>query len=221
MVKDGRSQNNNLKGEIWTDEDDILLAEAVLKSVRHGGTVIQACHEIEEKTDGRRTSSASKYRWFTKLVDQYKAAYDMAKKEGDKIKAVKKKKINKGERYEDIMKEVFNDENPSPVREITPDDIILLVKKFKSQEETKGKDTDKLEKELNFEKRKSSDLQKKLKKKEEESAELEEMLKIQKRNYDKLLESLQVLKNAGIQINIPEPEKESFKVNRDGTVEKM
>lgn len=220
MARDGRSGNNNLQGEIWTDEDDILLAETVLRNVRAGNSVVMACREMEEKTNGKRTASASKYRWFTKLVDQYKAAYEMAKDDGEKVKEAKKRKVNKGERYKEIVEEVLDGDVPLPEKEITPDDIILLAKKFKSQQEGKSKDAHKLERELNSEKKKSADLIKQLKKKEEEFEDAMESVAIWKKNYEQIVNSLQVLKKAGINITIPEPEKTTYKVNKDGIIER-
>lgn len=217
--KDKRNENNNLQGEIWNDTDDALLAETVLRFVRQGQTVIAACREMEEVTNGRRTTSASKFRWFTKLVDQYQAGYELAKQEGDKVKATKKRKVNKGERFEEIVTSVFNEDIPTMDKEIEPDDFIILAKKFKQQQLSKEGSYKKFEKELKAERKRVADLEKQLK---ETKADLDETIQLyanKKQDYQNILEALQVLKKAGINIQVPEPSKATYKINKDGTIE--
>lgn len=221
MSKDKRHENNNLQGEIWNEEDDALLAETVLRNVREGKSIIAGCREVEELTDGRRTATASKYRWFTKLVDQYRAGYELAKQEGDKVKASKKRKVNKGQRYEEIIQEVFNADVPAQEREITADDFVILAQKFKSQEQNKEGSQKKLEKELNAERQKVKKLEKELADTKKDLKDTVEMLGYKNNDYNNLVEALQVLKKAGIQINIPEPTKPKFKVGKDGIVESI
>lgn len=125
---------NNLNGEIWTKEDDILLAETVLSSVKDGNAVMDACRIVEEKTNGKRSASACKYRWHTRLKEHYNDAYEFARAEGKKIRNIKAKKINQDERMESIIEDVLNTDNE---REIMIDDILVLVKRYKHQEEQK------------------------------------------------------------------------------------
>ena len=221
MARDKRSDNNNLQGEIWNDTDDALLAETVLRFVRKGQTVIAACREVEEVTNGRRTASASKFRWFTKLVDQYQAGYELAKQEGEKVKATKKRKVNKGERFEEIVTNVFNEEINVPDKEIVPDDFIILAKKFKQQQQAKEGSYKNADKELKAERKKVADLEKELKEVKADLKETIQMYANKKQDYQNILEALQVLKKAGINISIPEPSKASYKVNQDGTIEKI
>lgn len=216
---DKRKVTNNLSGDIWTGDDDLLLAETVLRFVREGKTIIEACREMEVITEGRRTVAASKYRWFTKLVDQYQAGYELAKTEGEQAKKVKKRKINKGERYEELVKEVFDEKAPAVEKEIEPEDFVILAKRFKHQQSTKDNRLKTLEKELKAERIKSSDLAKQLKETKAELVDTVEMLKMKQTDYNNMLEALNVLKKAGIQIAIPEPSKPKYKVNKSGMVE--
>lgn len=211
-------KHNNLQGEVWTDDDDLQLAETVLRRVREGDSVIDACREFEEKTKGRRTSSASKFRWHTRLKDQYSGAYELARKEGKKARDFARRKVNQGERYQDLVENVLDKENN---REIVIDDIMVLVKKFKEQEEIKGSDYEKFEKETDKLRREKDKLMIELRKKNDELKQTKEALVEVDINYRKLLDALKVLKDAGIQINIPEPETFQYIVNKDGTVEKM
>lgn len=211
-------KQNNLQGEIWTDDDDLLLAETVLRRVREGDSVIDACREFEEKTKGRRTSQASKFRWHTRLKDQYAGAYELAKKDGKKARDFARRKVNQGERYADLVENVLDKDSD---REIVLDDILVLIKQYKNQEESKGMSNDKFEKETDKLRREKDKLNIELKRTKEELKQTKEALVEVDTNYRKLIDALKVLKNAGIQINIPEPENFQYIVNKDGTVEKM
>lgn len=218
MAKDKRNQTNNLQGDIWTEEDDALLAESVLRNVREGNTVMDGCRELEVKTEGKRTASASKFRWFTKLVEQYKAGYELAKAEGAKIKAAKKRKTNKGERYKEIVEEVF-ESNISPVEKvIEPDDFIVLAKKFKEQQMKRKSEQNNQEKEINELKRKNDRLEKDIKELKNEVNWYSDMVVAKQKDYNKLIEALQTLKNLGISINIPAAESPKYIVDKQGVV---
>jgi len=212
------TKQNPLQGELWTEDDDIQLAECVLRRVREGDSVVDACREFEELTKGRRTSQASKFRWHTKLKHQYSAGYELAKAEGKKVRDLKRKKINQGERYQDIMENVFD---ADPNREIQIDDILVLIKKFKEQEEAKGSFQEQYEKETNKLRRDNEKIKKQLNNTEDELEKTKEALIYVNSQYNKLLNALKVLKEAGIQINIPEPDDFNYVINKDGTVEKL
>lgn len=219
MSNDKRNEINNLQGDIWTADDDVLLAETVLRNVRQGNTVVDACKEMEEISGGRRTASASKFRWFTKLVEQYKAGYEIAKAEGKKVKDAKKRKSNKGERFEEIVTEVFK-EDTTVEKEIDPDDFIILAKKFKEQQAKKKNEQTNFEKDLKDLKRRKEKLEADLKESKKETEWYAEMLAAKQRDYNKVIEALQTFKGLGIQIQIPEPETPKYIVDKNGVVSK-
>ena len=210
------ARTNNFEGEIWTDDDDLRLAEMVLSSVRGGGSIMDACRAFEKETDGRRTASASKFRWHTRLKKSYQAAYETAKKDGEERKKVGY--VNQGARYEHIVENVLNKEQD---HDIELEDIFVLMKKFRDQENSKEKNTDVLEKENKKLNNKLRDKEKELKKMKDEFDYTKEVLLDRDRKYKELMDSLQVLKKAGIQINIPDQKDSSYIINKDGTVERV
>lgn len=221
MTIDRRRKVNNLPGEIWTEEDDAILAETVLRYVRQGKTVVEACNEMERKTDGRRTALASKHRWFTRLADQYKAGYELAKREGKEVKLKGKKRLNQGKRYEEIIKDVFQEDVSANEKEITADDFIILAKKFKEQQNSETSRQNRLQNEIKELQKENDKLRKKCKELENELSETIELFELKKKDYDNVLNALKVLRNTGIPINIPEPEKPKYRVNKDGTINTM
>ena len=50
-----------VRQDAWTDENDLLLAETVLRHVREGSTQLNAFEEVGDKLN--RTSAACGFRW--------------------------------------------------------------------------------------------------------------------------------------------------------------
>lgn len=219
MTEEKKNAVNNLHGDIWTGDDDVLLAETVLRFVREGKTVMDACREMESLTEGRRTASASKFRWFTKLVDQYQGGYEIAKQEGKKAKEAKKRKVNKGERFEEIFESVLN-KSDEIEKQIDPDDFIVLAKKFKEQQNKKKQEVSSHEKEMKQLRRDNEKLGKELEEAKKEVELYNELLLAKQKDYNKVIEALQTLKGLGVNISIPEPESPKYVVDKDGIVSK-
>ncbi|MBT2681823.1 RsfA family transcriptional regulator [Bacillus sp. ISL-35] len=65
--------------DAWTDENDLLLAETVLRHVREGSTQLNAFEEVGDKLD--RTSAACGFRWNAVVRHNYEKALQLAKKQ--------------------------------------------------------------------------------------------------------------------------------------------
>jgi prespore-specific regulator len=68
-----------VRQDAWSTEDDLLLAETVLRHVREGSTQLNAFEEVGDQLN--RTSSACGFRWNAVVRDQYEKALDLAKKQ--------------------------------------------------------------------------------------------------------------------------------------------
>lgn len=65
--------------DAWTHEEDILLAETVLRYIREGGTQLAAFEEVGDRLN--RTAAACGFRWNAEVRKQYVEAIDLAKKQ--------------------------------------------------------------------------------------------------------------------------------------------
>lgn len=70
--------------DAWTHEDDLLLAETVLRHIRDGSTQSAAFEEIGDKLN--RTTAACGYRWNTEVRDKFLQAFELAKKQRKETK---------------------------------------------------------------------------------------------------------------------------------------
>lgn len=67
-----------IRQDAWSEKEDALVAEIVLKHIRTGSTQTKAFEEVGEFL--RRTSAACAFRWNNVLRPQYEDAFDLAKK---------------------------------------------------------------------------------------------------------------------------------------------
>ena len=183
----------------WTHEQDMELVETVLRNIRQGKTIYDACAEYEEKTNGRRSISATKYRFHTQLKEKYAKAYELAKQEGRKFKAERKA-----------------EKQPIQPREgeITIDDIAKVVREYKKQQEEKGNcDCENEVFALNKENKRLKEENDKLR------VEMEELQTSFAKNVEQqkqIMDALKILESAGIKMDLP---KTKYVVNKHGIVE--
>ncbi|MEH7252963.1 RsfA family transcriptional regulator [Neobacillus niacini] len=70
--------------DAWSQDEDLLLAEVVLRHIREGGTQLQAFEEVGKQLS--RTSAACGFRWNSFVRKQYKSGIDLAKKQRKEMK---------------------------------------------------------------------------------------------------------------------------------------
>src|SRR5699024_11134783 len=68
--------------DVWTSDEDIILAEIVLRYIRHGKTQLEAFKEAGEQLS--RTAAACGFRWNATLRKKYTEGVEIAKR--NKIK---------------------------------------------------------------------------------------------------------------------------------------
>lgn len=70
--------------DAWSQDEDLLLAEVVLRHIREGSTQLQAFEEVGRQLT--RTSAACGFRWNSFVRKQYKSGIDLAKKQRKELK---------------------------------------------------------------------------------------------------------------------------------------
>ncbi|WP_057915061.1 RsfA family transcriptional regulator [Peribacillus muralis] len=65
--------------DAWTHDEDLLLAEVVLRHIREGSTQLKAFEEVGKQLS--RTSAACGFRWNSFVRKQYKSGIELAKKQ--------------------------------------------------------------------------------------------------------------------------------------------
>ncbi|KFM99970.1 RsfA family transcriptional regulator [Bacillus clarus] len=103
--------------DAWTDDEDLLLAEVVLRHIREGGTQLSAFKEVGRNLS--RTPAACGFRWNSYVRKQYKERIEEAKQ------------LRKVENYEVKDREVVQH---VPVQ-ITLNDVIDFLQNYKDEKE--------------------------------------------------------------------------------------
>lgn len=68
-----------VRQDAWTEENDLLLAETVLRHVRDGSTQLNAFEEVGDALE--RTSAACGFRWNSVVRQQYEQSLSLARKQ--------------------------------------------------------------------------------------------------------------------------------------------
>lgn len=82
-----------VRQDAWSHEDDLLLAETVLRHIREGSTQLNAFEEVGDALN--RTSAACGFRWNAEVRNQYINAIDLAKRQRKERKRELAKQKNK------------------------------------------------------------------------------------------------------------------------------
>lgn len=68
---------NTTRQDAWSKDEDVLLAETVLRYIREGKTQLEAFKEVAKNLS--RTSAACGFRWNASIRKQYQSAIQLAK----------------------------------------------------------------------------------------------------------------------------------------------
>ncbi|WP_010678245.1 RsfA family transcriptional regulator [Bacillus timonensis] len=104
-----------VRQDAWSHEDDLLLAETVLRYIREGGTQLAAFDEVGDKLN--RTSAACGFRWNAEVRNNYEQAIAIAKKQRKERKRALER-LNKESSpmtKEEVKKNTLVEEPATPV----------------------------------------------------------------------------------------------------------
>ncbi|WP_113927408.1 RsfA family transcriptional regulator [Bacillus sp. P14.5] len=116
--------------DAWSQDEDLLLAEVVLRHIREGGTQLQAFEEVGRKLS--RTAAACGFRWNSFVRKQYKSGIELAKRQRKENKKhsvpAEQPEPEQNERVQEIPS-LKNDETHSG--KLTLDGVIEFLKSLK------------------------------------------------------------------------------------------
>ncbi|MGD6941753.1 RsfA family transcriptional regulator [Cytobacillus gottheilii] len=75
---------SSTRQDAWSQDEDLLLAEVVLRHIREGGTQLLAFEEVGKRLS--RTAAACGFRWNSYVRKQYKSGIELAKKQRKELK---------------------------------------------------------------------------------------------------------------------------------------
>lgn len=93
-----------IRQDAWSTDEDLILAEVVLRHIREGSTQLSAFEEVGERLS--RTSAACGFRWNSAIRKKYESAIALAKKQRSKGK---KAQLDTGEWSEETSEEIVDE----------------------------------------------------------------------------------------------------------------
>lgn len=132
---------NKTRQDAWTKNEDIILAEIILRYIREGKTQLEAFKEAAERLS--RTAAACGFRWNATLRRQYNDAIISAKnqrKQFNQEKEIKHTKENEKEMLDSAilllekMKNNFSEEQKSNLND---DEVMIIQLKTENERLTK------------------------------------------------------------------------------------
>ncbi|WP_010677252.1 RsfA family transcriptional regulator [Bacillus timonensis] len=223
--------------DAWTEENDLLLAETVLKHVREGSTQLNAFEEVGDRLN--RTSAACGFRWNAVVRHDYEKDLQLAKKHRKQRQRAlgKNQPVKKQLLYtpptpslEEFAEELplFPSESTTVRQEVripqyssvrptmTIDSVISFLQSMSNSSlgiETLKSENERLKKEKNEILRKNEELEKKIAQLEQSSQNIQE-------DYETLMK---IMNRARKLVLFEEEERPatSFKMDRNGNLEKL
>lgn len=230
-----------VRQDAWTEEDDLLLAETVLRHVREGSTQLNAFEEVGDKLN--RTSAACGFRWNAVVRHRYEKALELAKKQrkqrqrllgkehGGKKKLLYQPPIPTMEEIKALsqpikldgstdMQETENAGGTSSTsgnNEITLEMVISYLQNLGSsiiQADILKSENERLKRENADLKKKTEELEKKIKELEENSSTMQE-------DYETLVKIMNRARKLVLLEEDDDLQKQKFKMDKNGNLEKI
>jgi hypothetical protein len=198
--------------DAWTHDEDLLLAEVVLRHIREGSTQLKAFEEVGKQLS--RTSAACGFRWNSFVRKQYKSGIELAKKQR------KEQVVNNPEVERDSIVTVENvtAEEITPEHEdkesITLQEVILYLTKMDEFFQLDNKEKERISERSLFLERENVRLL-------EENVLLKENLKAVEEDYRALMQIMERARKLSVQEDEKANPKVSFQMDKNGNLERV
>jgi len=196
-----------VRQDAWSHEDDLLLAETVLRHIREGSTQLRAFDEVGDKLN--RTSAAVGFRWNAIVRQKYEQAIQLAKKQRKERKRMQAIKTVNGsmEKTSETKSE----------QSIDLEDVINFLTSLKNNSfqstDLKAK-TENLQKENERLRNDNERLKNELKKIEQQYATIQE-------DYQSLIQIMERARKMVVFQDSEEQPSTAFKMDKNGNLEKI
>jgi prespore-specific regulator len=199
--------------DAWSQDEDLLLAEVVLRHIREGGTQLQAFEEVGKQLS--RTSAACGFRWNSFVRKQYKSGIELAKKQRKELK----KQTSPTDK--EIKKEFVAEEAPSTstVRSegITFQAVVHFLENLQKQAAAASSIEGEKEKSI----QKIKELEKKSYSLAAENERLSKNLKAIEEDYRSLIEIMERARKMVVLQEEDRQQKVKFQMDKNGNLERV
>lgn len=206
--------------DAWTQDEDLLLAEVVLRHIREGGTQLQAFEEVGRKLS--RTAAACGFRWNSTIRKKYKSGIEIAKKQRKESKKVQSSIAETGDCSFEIESfsnktSAIQEKSPSVEKEMSYEDCINYLNKLYDQ----AKNTTYYQKSLSNYENKIKLLEHQITNMTTENEKLAKELYAMEHDYKALIEIMERARKMVVLKDEEFAQKARFQMDKNGNLEKL
>ncbi|MEC5271339.1 RsfA family transcriptional regulator [Caldifermentibacillus hisashii] len=198
-----------VRQDAWTKDEDLLLAEVVLRHIREGSTQLKAFEEVGKKLS--RTAAACGFRWNSSVRKQYKTGIELAKSQRKELKK-KSQDVFDSHQVDGEKKIKGNEAELNGIFSI--EQVISFLQRLKEKEIQFDTSVDELKKY----KEERDDLRKKLKATQEENEKMKKEINSLKDDYLALLSIMEKARKLALKDENQE-EKMKFQMDINGNID--
>jgi prespore-specific regulator len=201
--------------DAWSQDEDLLLAEVVLRNIREGGTQLKAFEEVGKQLS--RTAAACGFRWNSYVRKQYKSGIELAKKQRKEAK----KQAKPEEKAEEAALPASEAKQALPEVEVKQSDLSLEEVKQYLDDLYEKAVTASSQESLNEQKEKIHGLEKQIYYLSAENEKLETQLKSMEEDYRALIDIMERARKRVGPRDEDKHQKLKFQVEGKGNLEKV
>ncbi|GGH85744.1 prespore-specific regulator [Pullulanibacillus pueri] len=211
-----------VRQDAWSHEDDLLLAETVLRHVREGSTQLDAFEEVGDKLN--RTGAACGFRWNAIVRKKYEKAVDLAKKQRKQLKRAQQKRPVRSWQTP-YTQETYSPEASTPQPQVmnqsaqgmTLQDVIVYLQNLK----TNDHDSERLKVENETLWKKNEELENTINAQQKEIEKLKKKHETIEEDYQSLISIMDRARRMVMLSDEAEAHSPSFKMDKNGNLEKL
>ncbi|KEZ49979.1 MULTISPECIES: RsfA family transcriptional regulator [Metabacillus] len=193
--------------DAWTQDEDLMLAEIVLRQIREGGTQLAAFEDVGRKLS--RTAAACGFRWNSYVRKQYKSAIEIAK--------TQRKQLRSQEPNDQPQKQASStaDHEPAEAGALTLGDVIAFLQNYENSGSPAGlkSENEKLAQRI-------KQLEHDLEQAKSEKETIHNNLKMVEEDYMMLIEMMEKARNIAVMRDDERSRKVNFQVDQNGKIER-
>lgn len=199
--------------DAWSRDEDLLLAEVVLRHIREGGTQLQAFEEVGKQLS--RTAAACGFRWNSYVRKQYKSGIELAKKQRKELK--KQSQGPAATEATSVKEEAQSSANLKQHKVLTFEEVVAFLKGLYNQIEQSNVNKD----ELQQYKSKVQELEKKVYYLAAENEKLTKELNMIEQDYTALIEIMERARKMVVLQEEDRQQKVKFQMDKNGNLERV
>lgn len=198
--------------DAWSNDEDLLLAEVVLRHIREGGTQLQAFEEVGKKLS--RTAAACGFRWNSYVRKQYKSGIELAKKQRKELR--KQAQVVEQSNHEELETDV-QEPKGNDIADISFEDLVSFLKLIYSRYEQSSEESGKI-KELELQ---IQELERKNYYLATENEKLAKDLQTIEQDYKALIEIMERARKMVVLQEEDRQQKVKFQMDKNGNLERI